>query len=48
MGVYPRANDGLHHCQMLKVIMRLEQSIASKKLDQDAAYAPDIAGKRPA
>lgn len=48
MGVYPRAYDGLHHGQVLKVIVRLEQGIASKELNQDAAYAPDITRERPA
>ena len=42
------ATDGLHHGQMLEVVMRLEECIASKELDKDAAYAPDIAWKGPA
>jgi len=38
---------GFHHCQMLQVIVRLEQGIACEKLDENAAYAPDVARKAP-
>lgn len=37
----------LHHCQMLQVVVRLEQSVTCVKLDQDAANAPYVAGKGP-
>lgn len=36
-----------HHCQMLEVIVRLEQSITSEELDQNAANAPNVTGKTP-
>lgn len=43
MAVYPRANDGLHHGQMLQVLVRLEQRITGEEFNQDAANAPNIA-----
>lgn len=30
---------------MFEIIMRLEESITGKELNQDASYAPDIAGE---
>jgi hypothetical protein len=39
--------DGFHHCQMLQVIVRLEQGIAGEELDENAAYAPDVAREAP-
>lgn len=33
LGVDPCVDDGLHHGQMLKIIVSLEQGIASKELD---------------
>ena len=41
------ATYALHHCQMLQVIMCLEQRIPSEKLHQDAANTPDIARETP-
>jgi hypothetical protein len=38
---------GFHHCQMLQVIVRLEQGIAGEELDENASYAPDVARKAP-
>jgi hypothetical protein len=40
--------DGLHHCQMLEVVVRLEQGVASEEFDQDASYTPDVARETPA
>ena len=40
--------DGLHHGEMLEVVVGLEQSIACKELDENAAYAPYIAWEAPA
>jgi hypothetical protein len=37
-----------HHCQMLEIVVRLEQSVAGEEFDQDAPYAPDVAGEAPA
>ena len=37
-----------HHGEMLEVVMRLEESVASEKLYQDASYAPDVAWVAPA
>lgn len=45
MCVNPPANHGLHHGQVLEVIMSLEQSITREELDKDAADAPDITGE---
>lgn len=33
---------------MLEIIVRLEEGVAGKELDQDASDAPDVAGERPA
>ena len=33
----------LHHCEMLEIVMGLEESITSKEFDKDAADAPNIA-----
>lgn len=41
-------NDGLHHSQVLEVIVRLEKRIACVEFHQDASDAPDIAWIRPA
>lgn len=38
---------GLHHCQMLQVIVRLEQGVAGEELDKNAAYAPNVAREAP-
>lgn len=48
MGVDTCANDGLHHGQVLEVIMSLEEGVAREELDEDAPYAPDVAWVRPA
>lgn len=37
----------LHHCQMLQVIVRLEQGVASEELDKNTTYAPDVAREAP-
>lgn len=47
-GIDPRVDDSLHHCQMLEIIVRLEESIAGEELNQDTTNAPDIARERPA
>lgn len=47
MGIYAMTNNGLHHGQMLQVVVRLEQGVAGKELDEDAPNTPDIARKRP-
>lgn len=47
MAVYPRANDGLHHGQMLQILVSLEQRIAGEEFNQNAANAPNIARERP-
>ena len=39
---------GLHHGQMLKVVMCLEERISSKEFDQDTTDAPDVARVAPA
>lgn len=39
--------DGFHHGEMFPVLMCLEQSIAREQLDQNASYAPNVAGVRP-
>jgi len=39
---------GFHHCQMLKIVVRLEQSVTGEELDKDASYAPDVTGEAPA
>ena len=41
------ANHSFHHCEMLQIVMSLEQSITSEKFDQDAPYTPDITWIRP-
>jgi len=33
---------------MLKIVVSLKEGIASEKLDQDTANAPDVTGKTPA
>jgi hypothetical protein len=38
---------GFHHCQMLQVIVRLEQGIAGEELDENATDAPDVAREAP-
>jgi hypothetical protein len=38
---------GFHHCQMLQVIVRLEQGIAGEELDKNASYTPDVAREAP-
>ena len=38
---------GFHHCQMLQIIVRLEQGIACEELDENAAYAPNVAREAP-
>lgn len=47
LGVNLSAADWLHHCQMLEVVVRLEESVSSEEFDEDAPYAPNIAGKAP-
>lgn len=32
---------------MLEIIVRLEEGVSGKELDQDASYAPNIARVRP-
>lgn len=41
------AYDHLHHSQMLEIIVRLEEGIAGKELDQDTSNAPNVARERP-
>lgn len=45
IGIYPFADNRLHHGQMLKVIVCLEQSISRKEFDEDATYTPDVTGE---
>ena len=42
------AANGLHHGEMLEVVVRLKEGVASEELNQNASYAPDVAGKAPA
>lgn len=44
MRVDPGVHDRLHHRQMLKVIVCLEQCVARKELNQDTTYTPNVAG----
>lgn len=37
------ATDGLHHGQMLSILVRLEQGIPCEQLNQNASNAPDVA-----
>jgi hypothetical protein len=43
-----RADNCLHHGQMLEIIVRLEERIPREELDKDAADTPYIARERPA
>lgn len=36
-------DNGLHHGQMLEIIVCLEQSVTSKEFDKNATYAPYVA-----
>ncbi len=45
--VDPGVDDGFHHGQMLEIIVRLEEGVSGKELDQDASDAPDVAGIGP-
>lgn len=36
-----------HHSQVLEVVVRLEQGVAGEELDENASYAPDVAGEAP-
>ena len=40
-------DNGLHHREMLEVIVRLKQGVAGEKFHQNAADAPDVARERP-
>jgi hypothetical protein len=46
--IYLATAHRLHHRQMLEVIVRLEEGVASKELNQNAANAPYVAGEAPA
>jgi len=37
-----------HHGEMLEIIVRLEESVTSKELDEDASYTPNVARITPA
>lgn len=41
------ATDGLHHSQVLEVVMSLEKGISSEEFNQNAANTPDVAGVGP-
>ncbi len=47
VGVDAGVDYCLHHGQVLEIIVRLEQGIAGEELNQDASYAPYVAGERP-
>lgn len=46
-GVDLSVTDRLHHGKMLKIVVCLEQCVSREELDNDAAYAPDVAGEAP-
>lgn len=39
----PATAYALHHCEMLEVVMRLEECVTCEELDEDASNAPYIA-----
>lgn len=43
-----RAKDGLHHGQVLEIVVRLEERFAGVELDQDASDRPGVARVGPA
>lgn len=48
MGIHLSTNHTLHHGQVFKIIMRLEQRVTGKEFDKYAPDAPDITRIRPA
>ena len=46
-GIQLCAHHCLHHCQMLKIIVGLEQCISREEFYQDASYTPDVTRKAP-
>lgn len=47
-GQWHLAHDDLHHGEMLEVVVRLKQGVASVKLDQYAADGEEVTRERPA
>lgn len=47
MAVDPPVAHALHHSQVLEIIVRLEESVASEELDKNATDTPNIAGEGP-
>lgn len=45
--VWHLAKDSLHHREVLDVLVRLEERLAGKELDEDAPDRPDVALVRP-
>ena len=43
-----RAQDPLHHGEVLPVLVGLEQGVAQRQLEHDAADGPDVTGLSPA
>lgn len=41
------AADGLHHSQMLEIVVGLEKGISGEEFNQDAANTPNVAGVGP-
>jgi len=41
------STDSFHHRQMLQVIVRLEESVASEEFDKYTSYTPNIAWETP-
>lgn len=51
-GLYERtvdfaAHNGLHHGQVLEIVVCLKKGVASEEFDKDAADAPNITGEAP-
>ena len=50
---FPRHGDGhlahhnIHHCEVLQVIVSLEQGVSGEEFDQDATDREHIAGEAP-
>lgn len=45
--INPSIDNRLHHGQMLEIIVRLEERVAGKELNQDASNAPNVTRVRP-